>query len=530
MEHTETPPIGIISSYLYSVGAGLFLLVLSFFFVLKKATAHKRKEPPEVDGRWPIIGHLQLLKSDSQLPHQTLGALADKYGPIFRIRFGAQPTLIISSSELAKQCHTTLDSIVSSHPKSVAGKLLGYNYAAFGTRPYDSFYRSMRKIVVSEVLSNRRLELQRDVRVSEVKKSLKQVYNQWTKREEGSNSILVDVEELIGNINLKVVLMMVCGKRFLGVSGEVEEMKRYRKVMRDFLDLLGKFVVGDSIPFLRWLDVGGHEKAMKITSKQLDSLLEEWLEDHRRKRNSGAIDGEHGDLMDVLLSNLEGMDLAGYDADTVIKATCTSIITGGTDTVTISLAWAVSLLLNNREVLRRAQEELDIHVGNKRLVEESDISKLVYLQAVVNETLRLYPPGPLSGIRLFSEDCTVGGYNIAAGTHLITNIWKIHTNPEVWAEPLEFKPERFLNRNKQLDVKGQRFDFIPFGCGRRACPGMNLGIQMTQLMLASLIHSFELNTRSDGPVDMAVGFGIAMYRTNPLEVLVKPRLLASAYV
>lgn len=187
-------------------------------------------------------------------------------------------------------------------------------------------------------------------------------------------------------------------------------------------------------------------------------------------------------------------------------------------------------MLNNREVLRRAQEELDIHVGNKRLVEESDISKLVYLQAVVNETLRLYPPGPLSGIRLFSEDCTVGGYNIAAGTHLITNIWKIHTNPEVWAEPLEFKPERFLNRNKQLDVKGQRFDFIPFGCGRRACPGMNLGIQMTQLMLASLIHSFELNTRSDGPVDMAVGFGIAMYRTNPLEVLVKPRLLASAYV
>lgn len=314
--------IGIIPTYLNGFVAGLFFLLLSSFFVLKKATAGKRREPPEVAGGWPIIGHLQLLKADSQLPHETLGALADKYGPIFRIRVGAQPTLIISSSELAKECHTTLDSIVSSRPKSVGGKLLGYNYAAFGARPYDSFYRSMRKIVVSEVLSNRRLELQRDVRVSEVKSSLKELYNLWTKREEGSDRILVDIEQWIGNINLKVVLMMVCGKRFVGGSADDEEMRQCRKVMRDFLDLMGKFVVGDSIPFLRWLDLGGYEKAMKITSKQLDSLLEEWLEDHRRKRNSGTTDGDHGDLMDVMLSNLEGMDLAGYDADTVNKATC----------------------------------------------------------------------------------------------------------------------------------------------------------------------------------------------------------------
>ncbi|XP_022937188.1 cytochrome P450 CYP82D47-like [Cucurbita moschata] len=515
--------IGIIPPYLNTFVAALFLFLLSSFFVFKKATAPKRREPPEVAGGWPIIGHLPLLKADSQLPHQTLGALADKYGPIFRIRVGAQPTLIISSSELARECHSTLDSIVCSRPKSVGGKLLGYNYAAFGARPYDSFYRSMRKIVVSEVLSNRCLGLRRDIRVSEVKKSLKELYNQWTKREEGSDHILVDIEQWIGNVNLRVVLMMVCGKRFLGDSADDEEMKRCRKVMREFLDLMGKFLVGDSIPFLRWLDLGGYEKAMKITSKQLDSLLEEWLEEHRRKRT------DHNDLMDVMLSNLEGMDLAGYDADTVNKATCLSIITGGTDTVTVTLSWAISLLLNNREALRKTQEELDIHVGKDRQVDESDISKLVYLQAVVNETLRLYPPGPLSGVRVFSEDCTVGGYDVVAGTHLITNLWKIQTNPQVWAEPLEFKPERFVSGEKQLDVKGQNFEFAPFGLGRRACPGMSLGIQMTQLVLASLIHSLELGTGSDEPVDMAAGFGLTMYRANPLQVLVKPRLFTCAY-
>lgn len=119
---------------------------------------------------------------------------------------------------------------------------------------------------------------------------------------------------------------------------------------------------------------------------------------------------------------------------------------------------------------------------------------------------------------------------MAAGTQLITNLWKIQTNPEVWEEPLEFKPERFLSRtNKALDGTGQNFEFVPFGCGRRACPGMSLGIQMTQLVLASLIHSLEFRTRFDEPVDLDARFGLTMYRANPLQVLVKPRLLASAY-
>lgn len=186
-------------------------------------------------------------------------------------------------------------------------------------------------------------------------------------------------------------------------------------------------------------------------------------------------------------------------------------------------------MLNNREALKRAQEELDIHVGNKRLVDESDISKLEYLQAVVKETLRLYPAGPLSGIREFSRGCTVGGYDVAVGTRLITNLWKIQTDPRVWAEPLKFKPERFLSSHKHLDVKGQNFEFTPFGCGRRVCPGLGFGIQMTQLVLASLIHSMELKTRFDEPVDMTADFGITMHRVDPLQVLIKPRLLASAY-
>lgn len=188
-------------------------------------------------------------------------------------------------------------------------------------------------------------------------------------------------------------------------------------------------------------------------------------------------------------------------------------------------------MLNNREAFERTREELDIQIGNKRLVDESDISKLVYLKAVVKETLRLYPAGPLSGLREFSQDCTVGGYDVAVGTHLITNLWKIQTDPRMWSEPLEFKPERFLSSQEELDVKGQNFELSPFGYGRRSCPGLGIGIQMTQLVLASLVHSFELRIvcSDHEQLNMAATLGLTLCRLDPLRLLLKPRLLPSAF-
>ncbi|XP_038896609.1 cytochrome P450 CYP82D47-like [Benincasa hispida] len=518
----------IISPHLNLITLGLFLFLLSSVFFLKKLTrAYKYRDPPQAAGGWPIIGHLRQLLGP-KLPHETLGAMADKYGPIFTIRVGVHKALVISNWETAKECYTTHDSLISSRPKSLVGQLLGYNFAGFGFRPnYDSFYRSIRKIIASELLSNRRLEEQREVRVCEVKRAVKEVYELWNRKTE---DLVLNMDEWIGNVNLNVILMMVCGKRLFG---DDETMRRCRKVMREFFDLGGQFMVGDAIPFLRWLDLGGYEKAMKITSRELDCFIGEWLEEQRRNRDSAtaaaAADGRR-DLMDVMLSILEeGMELGGYDADTVIKATCMALIAGGTDTVTVTLTWAISFLLNNREALRKTQEELDIHVGNKRLVNESDITNLVYLQAVVKETLRLYPAGPLSGIREFSQDCTLGGYHVAAGTRLITNLWKIQTDPRVWVEPLEFKPERFVSSEKHVDVKGQNYELGPFGFGRRACPGLGFGVQMTQLVLAILVHSFEIGTRFDEPVDMEANFGLTMHRVNPLQVIVKPRLLHTAY-
>jgi len=228
--------------------------------------------------------------------------------------------------------------------------------------------------------------------------------------------------------------------------------------------------------------------------------------------------------MDVMLSTLEGTDLAGYDADTINKATCLNLILGGADTTSGMLTWALSLLLNNRHVLNKAQLELDLHVGKERQVEESDLHELFYLQAIVKETLRLYPAAPLSGPREFTEDCTIRGYLIPKGTRLIPNVWKIQRDPVKWADPLAFRPERFLEAQKDVDVKGKHFELIPFGAGRRACPGMAFGVQMLNLVLARLLHEFELSTPDDKPVDMTESAGLTVAKATPLEVLITPRL------
>jgi len=205
------------------------------------------------------------------------------------------------------------------------------------------------------------------------------------------------------------------------------------------------------------------------------------------------------------------------------------MIAGGSDTTPTTLTWAISLLLNNPHVLRRVQDELATQVGRDRQIDESDIPRLVYLQAIVKETLRLCPAGPIVP-RESNEDCTIGGYYIKTGTRFIVNLHKIFRDPQIWEEPLEFKPERFLTTHKDVDVRGQDFELIPFGSGRRICPGVSFALQVVHLGLASFLHAFEVSTPSDAPVDMSERFGLTSMKAEPLEVLIAPALSAKAYL
>ncbi|KAK3039368.1 hypothetical protein RJ639_027617, partial [Escallonia herrerae] len=512
-------------SYATVTIAGIFAFLVCLHYVLWK-TNNRKKRAPAAAGAWPLVGHLHLLRGP-QLPHVMLGSMADKYGPIFRIRLGVLQALVVSDWKMAKQCFTTNDKAFSNRPKSVAVEVMGYNYAMFGLGPYGSYWRQMRKISILELLSNHRVGMLEQVRVSEVQASIKDIYDTWKKNKGATNILKMEMKPWFGRLALKIAVRMLAGKRN---SCDERASSRTRDALRKFFELAGTFTVSDAIPHLRWLDMGGYEKAMTKTAKEIDYFLESWMEEHKRKRASGQVKDEQQHFLDAMFSTLEGAsskDYGGFDVETIIKSTCLVVLTGASDTSMVTLTWALALLLNHNHVLKKAQAELDIHVGRKRLVQESDLKNLVYLQAIVKETLRLNPPTALLPARESIEDCVVGGYNIPKGTRLVMNLWKIHRDPSVWPDPCEFQPERFLTSHKDVDVRGQHFELIPFGSGRRICPGVSLGLQVVHLTLASLIHGFEIKKPSDEPVDMTESFGFTNMKATPLHVLLAPRLFVT---
>ncbi|OVA10802.1 Cytochrome P450 [Macleaya cordata] len=466
----------------------------------------------------------------------------------------------ISNSELAKECFTTNDKIFSTRPKSVAVKLMGYNSAMFGFAPYGPYWRELRKIATTELLSNTRLELLKNIRISEINMSVQELYQIWVEKMKGGGGdqvvvggppVLVEMGRWFGDLLFNVVVRMIAGKRYFGRRTESdcndEETRRYQTAMSDFMHLVGIFVVSDAIPFLGFLDLQGYEKKMKRTSVEIDYVLGRWVDEHRRRRQKkkkkvgsdgdddkiNKVDDQQEDFIDVMLSILkddEHIDIRTYLPARVVLVQ--SLILGGNDTTSVTLTWALSLLLNNRHVLQKAQDELDIHVGRERQVDESDIKNLRYLQAIVKETLRLYPAAPLSPPRVAMEDCTIAGFHVPKGTQLMLNLWKLHRDPHFWSDPLEFKPERFLTSSSthgDVDVRGQHFELLPFGSGRRICPGISFALQLLHLTLAQLLHGFHLSTPSDLPVDMTETSGLTCPKATPLDVLLTPRLPSELY-
>ncbi|KAL5987217.1 hypothetical protein ACLOJK_041214 [Asimina triloba] len=508
------------------------LIALAFIYKLSKATAKaKKNSPPEPRGGLPILGHLHMLAGDDQPLTRKLGSLADKYGPALLIRLGARPALVISSWELTKECFTTNDKVLAGRPKFEVGTQMAYNNAALGFAPYGAYWRDMRKITVLELLSPRRLDTLKQVRATEVHLIMKDLYGLWEKS--GKKAVQVEMTEKFGDITFNVIAMMVIGKRCFGSLSDNDDgdSVRFREATEEWFHLFGAFVPSDVFPFLKWWDVKGYKKEMRRVFHTLDALLSKWLEEHRRKKVSAGESETMGDqdFLDVLISHIDASHSTDYDVDTMIKATALTVLTGGYDTTSVSSTWTLSLLLSNKQALRKAQEELDRHVGRDRNVEESDLNNLVYLQAIVKESLRLYPSAPLSGPHESTEDCYVGGYFIPAGTRLLVNLWKLHRDPRVWSDPEVFRPERFLTENADVEGKGSHFQYLPFGAGRRMCPGYILAHQLLHLTFARLLHGFELSTPGDGPVDMTEGSGLTAPKATPLEVVLTPRLPLELY-
>ncbi|KAH9621665.1 hypothetical protein KSS87_013988 [Heliosperma pusillum] len=443
--------------------------------------------------------------------------MADKYGPIFMIKLGVKKAIVVSSHKMAKECLGINDRVFMDRPQTLFMEIVTYNNAMFGLARYSPYWRDLRKLTTVEFLSNHQVEMFKQVRISEIRSAMKELYAKRSMEP-------VDMKLWFNNVILNSTVTLIVGKPLKEIC-QGEKYNKMLKTIGKFFELVGAFVLADSLPFLRWFDIGGYEKAMKKVADEMDQVGQEWLDEHKKKTISEEGKDKEG-FMDIMVRRVFEMEQdkpTKFGAETVIKAICMTFL-AGTQSIAVTLIWALSLLLNNKEAMKKVQTEIDKIVGKARRVNESDIKDMIYLEAVLKETFRLYPPGPLSFPRESVEDCTVNNYHIPGGTQLFVNLYKIQRDPEVWPNPLEFRPERFLTTHKDYDVKGQNFAFTPFGSGRRICPGITFSMKFMMLTLATLLHEFEISTPSDEPVDTSASFGLTSLKTSPLDVILVPRL------
>nr|CAB3500747.1 unnamed protein product [Digitaria exilis] len=448
---------------------------------LHQRPKRKHKLPPAPRPR-PVIGNLNLIGT---LPHRSIYELSSLYGPLMCLRFGSFPVVVASSADMARSFLKTHDLAFIDRPKTAAGKYTTYNYSGLFSSPYGPYWRQGRKLWQAELFNARRLASLHHVRADEVRSMLNGLHAAVAGGEHAGAPYMV---------NLNVISRMVLGKKYVvDGAGSPTTPEEFSRMIDEHFFLNGALNVGDLIPWLGWLDVQGYVKRMKRSAKMFDHFLEYVLDEHdeRRRRRDGN-EFVAKDMVDVLLELADDPNLEVPIERDGVKGFTLDFIGGGTDTSAVTVEWAMSELLRNPEVLAKANEEMDRVISRERLVEEEDITRLPYLEAVVKETMRLHPVGPLLTPRLCREDVSLGGYDIPAGTRVLINVWTISRDPAVWDAPMEFRPERFVGGGSGggVDVKGQDFELLPFGSGRRMCPGMSLGLKMVQVVLANLVHAF----------------------------------------
>ncbi|KAJ9166294.1 hypothetical protein P3X46_021069 [Hevea brasiliensis] len=486
----------------------LLTLIFVSKFILQKLVNNKNypPSPPSL----PILGHLHLLKVPF---HRTLHELSAKYGHALLLRFGSRKVLVVSSPAAVEECFTTNDVIFANRPRLLAGKHLNYNYKTIGLSSYGEQWRNLRRLASLELFSTARLAMFSSIRQEEVLLLLKQLFQDSNEKE-----VKVKLSSRFVDLAFNVMMRMVAGKRYYGKDVVDKEASQFRDIMREFAEIHGTMNLNDLLPVLQWVDFQGVERRMKRLMKKMDTFLQYLVDEHRKMRSESSL-GSSGDrkmsLIDVLISLQKKQPELYSDVD--IKAFMLTMLVAGTETSATTMEWAMSLLLNHPQTAKKAVAEIDTHVGLDRLLDEADLSKLNYLQNVINETFRLYPALPFLLPHESSNDCTVYGFDVPRGTMLLVNLWTIHRDPRLWAEPTAFMPERFESE------ESEGYKLIPFGAGRRACPGALLARQVIGLALGALIQAFEWGRIGNEEINMTEGTGLSMPKAEPLEVLCKPR-------
>ncbi|KAK2664786.1 hypothetical protein Ddye_003360 [Dipteronia dyeriana] len=500
-----------IITYLVAISSVVWLLLN-----LKKW--RKTVAPPLPPGPrgLPIIGYLPFLGTHL---HKTFTKLAEDYGPIYKLWLGNKLCVVVSSPSLIKELVRDQDTIVANRDPPIAALAFTHGGNDIAWCPYGPEWKKMRKLFVSRMMSNASLDACYTLRKQEVHNIIRDVYNR------SGNPI--DIGELSTAASINVVQNMLWGCTLEGEKGTNLGVE-LRVLFGELMVLFGALNISDIFPVLSRFDMQGIAKRTKEISLHIEKIIDCAIERYKnmvtiRGRVLGNKDGKK-DFLQILLELQEHEDSEMSFTIAQLKAMLKDVILGGTDTTTTIVEWTMAELMQHPKVMKKVQEELTEVVGIDGSVEEFHLPKLQYLDAVVKETKRLHPALPLLVPRSPSQSTIVSGYTIPKGSRIMLNVWAIHRDPQLWDNPLEFRPERFLNNSKKFDYLGNNFQYMPFGSGRRVCAGIPLGEKMLMFLLASFLHSFEWKLPNDTKLDLSDKWGIVVKKLMPLVVIPTPRL------
>ncbi|CAJ1965416.1 unnamed protein product [Sphenostylis stenocarpa] len=500
------------------IAASILIYLVTLFSMRTVFKRHARKLPPGPRG-WPVVGALPLMGS---MPHVTLAKMAKKYGPVMYLKMGTNNMVVASTPAAARAFLKTLDLNFSNRPPNAGATHLAYDAQDMVFAHYGSRWKLLRKLSNLHMLGGKALDDWGKVRDEEMGYMLGSMYD-CSKRGEA-----VVVPEMLTYSMANMIGQVILSRRVFETKGS--ESNEFKDMVVELMTVAGYFNIGDFIPFLAKLDLQGIERGMKQLHKKFDSLLTKMIEEHVASKNKRK---NKPDFLDVVMAYYAEEDTHGEKLSLVnIKALLLNLFTAGTDTSSSIIEWSLAEMLYNPSIMKKAHEEMDQVIGRDRRLKESDIANLPYFQAICKETYRKHPSTPLNLPRISSEPCQVNGYYIPENTRLSVNIWAIGRDPEVWENPLEFRPERFLTeKNKKIEPRGNDFELIPFGAGRRICAGTRMGIVLVHYILGTLVHSFDWKVPHEvGELNMDESFGLALQKKVPLAALVTPRLNPSAYI
>ncbi|KAG0522056.1 hypothetical protein BDA96_07G004000 [Sorghum bicolor] len=426
------------------------------------------------------------------------------------LHLGAVPTLIVSSPSAAQAVLRTQDHIFASRATSPVTDILFYGSTDVVFSPYGEHWRQVKKIVSAHLLATKKVRSYSHAREHEVRLVMAKI------REAATAGTAVDLSELLVSFANDVLCHAVFGNFFR----EKGRNKLFQELVEANSSLLSGFNVEDYFPVLVRLDIIKRMVCAKAhrVKKMWDGLLDSLIDDYASMPASKCDDGDENYLIDVLFSLQQENKLTRDH----IKAQLEIMFEAGTDTSFMVLEYAMTQLMRNPRIMNKLHDEVRNTIAKgKEMVTEDELDSLAYLKAVIKETLRLHMPAPLLVPHFSMADCNIEGYTIPSGTRTIVNSWALARDPSYWEKAEEFMPERFMKGGSAtaIDNKGNDFQYLPFGAGRRMCPGGNFAIANIEVMLANLVYHFNwelpLELARTG-IDMTESFGVIVHRTKKL--------------